>query len=79
MVWVLILRRNLTREITIQVTDSAGYTFTETVTIDLIDVNKHDVSSIPDFPNGVNYVNETSIAAISDTDGSGDSVTVRVG
>ena len=37
-----------THQIAIQVTDSAGNTFTETMTIDLTDLNEHDVSSISD-------------------------------
>jgi protocadherin Fat 4 len=49
-----------THEITIQVTDGAGNTFTETMTIDLTDVNEFDVSSISDLDGSANAIAENA-------------------
>ncbi|MEP4476315.1 MAG: cadherin repeat domain-containing protein, partial [Lentilitoribacter sp.] len=70
-------------EISIQVTDSAGNTFTETMTIDLTDVNEHDVSSISDTDISANTIAENAsagdsvgiTASATDADGTNNTVT----
>jgi protocadherin Fat 4 len=69
-------------EIAIQVTDSSGNTFTETMTIDLTDVNEYDVSSISDTDTSTNTIaedvsNGDSVgitASATDADGSNNTV-----
>ncbi|MEP6433138.1 MAG: cadherin repeat domain-containing protein, partial [Lentilitoribacter sp.] len=70
-------------EISIQVTDSAGNTFTETMTIDLTDVNEYDVSSISDTDTSTNTISEgvsngDSVgitASATDADGTNNTIT----
>ncbi|MEP3418307.1 MAG: cadherin domain-containing protein, partial [Lentilitoribacter sp.] len=70
-------------EISIQVTDSAGNTFTETMTIDLTDVNEHDVLSISDTDISANTIAENAsagdsvgiTASATDADGTNNTVT----
>ncbi|MBO6919294.1 MAG: cadherin repeat domain-containing protein [Rhizobiaceae bacterium] len=70
-------------ELTIEVTDSAGNTFSEVMTINLTDVNEHDVSSISDTNGATNEISEDAsdgdsvglVASAFDADGTNNSVT----
>ncbi|MEP4152640.1 MAG: cadherin domain-containing protein, partial [Lentilitoribacter sp.] len=73
-------------EITIQATDSAGNSFTETMTIDLNDLNEHDVGAVADTDSAANTIAENAsagdeigvTASATDADGTNNTVTYSV-
>ena len=70
-------------ELTIEVTDSAGNTFSETMTINLADLNEYDVSAVSDADGSANSIAENAsngdsvglTASAIDADGTNNNVT----